>query len=212
MIKLPIKKLLPLLILPFVMLSCLTTPPFAPGENEPQIKKIADIDISVTLLTEADLKKRHGIDARFYYKYPALIPRHRVVVFEFKAHSLSEEIQIQTERVYIRSKEGSVYAQTLDSYKERWSRFITDEATADRFVRTMEKNLLKDKVTITPAHDVQGYLVFLTPDKRSTEWELIIPARSANGDRGNIVFDFALESLVSDNPEENNEGIFKTTE
>jgi hypothetical protein len=201
------KILMPVIIL-FILASCLTAPEFPPTVNEGQVKKIADIEMKLTLMEPEDLDARHRARGKYFYDYPALMPRQRLVVIELEAVSGGEKIYIDTNKVRLDAKKRSYTAETRATYKDNWDRFVIDTEKA-WFDRLIDQYLLPDRITIIPDRPVRGYFAFLLYDKDPTEWELVIPAYAANGDKGTISLDFTLEPYYKDKTEADNEGIFQ---
>ncbi|OQX28598.1 MAG: hypothetical protein B0D92_08085 [Spirochaeta sp. LUC14_002_19_P3] len=145
-----------------VLSACKTSPP-KPVMSEPIVYQVADLTVTLSYLGEEELKSLYGRnDVREYvnpyYKYPGMITKQRLLVFNFEASTQENQIEFKLNDISLRIRNKGGDAKSQSYLNNIWSHY--EQADLLNMEKIMRKTILPREFTVTPEKAVSGYLVF----------------------------------------------------
>lgn len=152
-----------ILLASILLLSACNTAPPKPVMTEPIVHEVADIRLNLRYLDEDELIFLHDSNdvagyKNPYYKYPTLITKKRLVVFEFTGSSTETTVLFKLKDINLSIDRIAGPAKSRPYLENIWGHI--DKVNLPAMTRTMKQTLLDREFTIEPGKPVTGYLVF----------------------------------------------------
>jgi len=200
-----------LILFPLLLLiSCVTTSNMdQPLELEPSVAQFADIAVSVTPLTEQDLKNRYGSMANYFSKYPGLLPRKNIFIMQVDVETETTNLKIRYDISNITDGEINNNPLSIKDIESTLGYYIS-ETEMERFMALVERDYTEGIQYVHPGEPYRYYYIFLSRLERGKELTLQIPASTKEGDAGLIEIPVFFPQFDDDviEKEEKNSGIF----
>ncbi|MDA3955197.1 hypothetical protein [Oceanispirochaeta sp.] len=171
--------------------------PIAPGVVIKQ--DLGDISLTLTLLTEEELLKRHGKSGNPFVAYPGKIPRKDFFVFDTTISSESRKVLFNMQEILLNLDTGvSDNAKSRATLLRTWDFYLKDDNSKAQMKRIIKQNLSDNSFTAAPGEDYRGYIVFLVNTEAAKEGTLLIPVETSDGDKGIIEMPFNFTATDSE--------------
>lgn len=184
-------KLLYLLFFPLVLTGCMTYD-YVP-QNKVVTKKVADVSVTLTYMTQSELRKRHGSESNPFVDMPKGVFQRDLVVFLCEIETEETIIEIASPKIIMRMGDKTDKAKTVITYMLYWKGYVND-SIYNAMVDKCKQYLIPQNFTVRPGKKVQGYLVFFNNLPPEMGQAIIsIPAVTEGGDAGIIEIPFFLD-------------------
>lgn len=170
----------------------------AESDNPESIVQVGDVTFKATQMSPAELEKRHGKENNPYIGRPKGFT-FDTVIFELEISSTETTLFFDLTSCQLKIEGNSESADNRMRYMADWENYTLNAQEyqmGDYYAMKHIVNLtmLSNHVKVTPDKPVKGYIAFTGMFPRGLgETTMKIPARTLNGDEGDIKIPFVLK-------------------